>query len=167
MPKHVRFPLSLATVALLASGLGVASGLPAYAGQKGTASGDLSFEKTETVNSVRGKAKIVTRTINGTAHADSKGGPLDQTRVRCHMTLVIVEGSKTPADGSGYCNGIGQAGDTWNMLLSGNENGGNWSFVDGTGRFDAIKGAGTWKHQGAARSGNERYVWQGEWELKD
>ena len=167
MVKHTRPLLSFAAALLMASGLAGLSGMAAQAAQKGSTRGDLTFEKTETVNNVRGKTKVVTRTIIGVSHTADKGGPLDGTSVRCHMTLVIVEGSKSPAEGSGYCNGIGAAGDTWNMLLSGNENGGSWTFVDGTGKFDDIKGMGTWKHQGAARTGSESYLWQGEWELKN
>ena len=164
MKKPERALLPYAAAIFLACGFD-ASVIPAFAGQKGATSGDLTFEKTETVNNVRGKTKIVTRTITGISHSADKGGPLDEASVRCHMTLVVVEGSKRPAEGSGYCNGIGRAGDTWNMLLSGNERGGDWTFVDGTGRYDDIQGKGTWKHEGAARTGNERYTWQGEWEL--
>ncbi len=139
----------------------------AVAGETGATSGYLAFQKSEQINSSRGGTNVVTRTLVGVSHAKEKGGPLDKAQFRCHMTFVVVSGSKAPATGSGYCHGIGSAGDTWAMLLSGDEAGGKWKFLDGTGRYDLIKGLGTWQHKGSPRDNTERYEWEGKWELKD
>ncbi len=138
---------------------------PAMAGETGRSGGSLSFEKSEHVNSSRGTTSIVTRHVVGVSHARDKGGPLDEAQFQCHMTFVVEQG-RTPAQGSGYCHGIGSDGSTWSMLLSGGETGGTWRFVEGTGRYDMIKGSGTWRHQGSPDTNSERYDWSGEWELK-
>lgn len=150
---------------VLVVGIALASA-PATAAETGRSSGSLSFEKSEHVNSVRGTTRIVTRHVVGVSHARAKGGPLDEAQFHCHMTFVIENG-RSPAQGSGYCHGIGGAGDTWSMLLSGGETGGTWSFVEGTGRYDMIKGNGTWRHEGSPDTNTERYEWAGGWTLKN
>lgn len=152
---------TLFAAGFLATGLCSAS----QAGEKGSSSGDLIFEKTEKVDWSRGGTKLVTRTITGVTRAKDDGGPLNEAQFRCHMTLIVIEKSTTPAEGSGYCSGVGPKGNTWSMLLSGNEAGGTWQFVDGTGRYDNIKGSGTWRHKGSEKDKTERYEWAGTWEL--
>lgn len=137
------------------------------AGETGASSGYLAFQKSERINSSRGGTNVVTRTLVGVSQAKEQGGPLDKAQFRCHMTFVVVSGSKAPATGSGYCRGISSAGDTWTMLLRGDEAGGKWTFLDGTGRYDMIKGLGTWQHKGSPRDNTERYEWDGKWELKN
>jgi hypothetical protein len=141
-------------------------GIPALAGVTGSSHGSLTFEKSEHVNSERGSTNVVTRHVSGTSHGADKGGPMDEATFQCHVTFVVEKG-KPLTRGSGYCHGIVAAGDTWAMLLSGDEKGGKWSFVEGTGRYEMIKGSGTWRHEGSADSRSERYEWSGNWELKE
>ena len=138
----------------------------AIAVEAGASSGTLTFEKSEHLDSTHNGTKVVTRTVTGVSHAKEKGGPLDDARFRCHMTLVVAVKSKAPAEGSGYCHGVGSNGDSWAMLLSGGDTGGTWMFVDGTGRYDNIKGSGTWRHGGSPQNKSERYDWVGHWELE-
>lgn len=148
-----------------AFGLWISVSATATAGKTGWSSGYLTFEKTEHVNDERGKAKLVTRIISGMAHAKDKGGPLDEAKIRCQMTFIVYTGRRGPAEGlMGYCVGIGSSGDTWEMLINGNELGGKWKFVDGVGLYHNIEGSGSWHHKGSRKDNPERYEWAGSWE---
>ncbi len=136
------------------------------AGETGASKGDLIFEKSERINRSRGGTKLVTRTLIGKSRDKGEKGPFNDAYFRCHITFVIYEKSNAPADGSGYCSGIGEQGNTWDLLLDGNQNGGTWKFVDGTGRYENIKGSGTWRRSGEERNMTERYEWKGKWELQ-
>ena len=166
-PEFGIFRVSVSSI-FAASALWLAMSGQAAAGQTGSSSGDLTFQRSEHVNSARGGSKVVTRTVTGVSHAKDKGGPLDEAEIRCYLTFVAYKGRKGTEKGSGYCVGIGSKGNTWEMLLSGDgKGGGTWKFVDGTGRYDSIKGSGNWQHKGSKKDKNERYEWTGQWELKN
>ena len=82
-------------------------------------------------------------TITGTTLAKEPGGPFDKSSWQCVGVVRILQGTAT---GDGMCEWVDADGDKalGRYTRTGNP-GGDWTFINGTGKYAGITGGGTSK----------------------
>ena len=79
---------------------------------------------------------------SGVVFADDPASPIDRTATTCTGSMVMdATGQATVV--SGHCDGVNADGDVWTAWYAGNQDGGAWGFMGGTGKFEGIEGRGT------------------------
>ena len=90
--------------------------------------------------------------------------PLNEANHKCSTTnLIAADGSVSVA---GYCDGIDADGDAWWLWIRGDQDGGTWAYIGGTGKFDGIEGGGTYSVGDGWPDGRIINSWEGSWTMK-
>lgn len=83
----------------------------------------------------------------------------------CYGTNVVsAEGE--PVSGAGSCTAIDEDGDAWTAWWTGTA-GGEWGFLNGTGKYAGISGGGTWEAAAEYADGKSTNSWIGSWTIPE
>jgi hypothetical protein len=96
---------------------------------------------------------------------NNPGNPFHMTSLDCYSTFIATADGAS-GKGGGYCQGLDKDGDLWWIHFQGDFTGGTWTLMGGTGKFDGIKGGGTYKPVAQLEGGRSMTVWDGTWEMK-
>ncbi len=64
------------------------------------------------------------------------------------------------------CGGVDADGDVWTIWYGGDEDGGDWGYMGGTGKFEGIKGGGTFSAESQWSDGRGINSWEGTYTLR-
>ena len=67
---------------------------------------------------------------------------------------------------SGHCDGVDADGDVWTIWYGGDEDGGDWGYMGGTGKFEGIEGGGTFSAESQWSDGRGINSWEGKYTLR-
>jgi hypothetical protein len=142
--------------------LALATGSPA---QEQSHSGDFAFVTTSSEEMSLNDGTVLTRVVqSGVVIADDSSSPIDRTATTCTgSTVMDASGSATVI--SGHCDGVDGDGDVWTIWYGGNQDGGDWGYMGGTGKFDGIKGRGTFSAESQWADGRGINSWEGKYTL--
>ncbi len=120
--------------------LAIAPGSPA---QERSDSGDFAFMTTSSEEMPLSDGQMLMRVVqSGMVFADDPASSIDRTATTCTgSTVMDATGRATVI--SGHCDGVDTKGDVWTAWYAGNQDGGDWGFMGGTGKFEGIEGRGT------------------------
>ena len=93
---------------------------------------------------VHSKAHIaLSYTLTGTSRANKPGGPFDNQSFQCVGVTRVMQGTVT---GDGICEYVDADGDKFlgRLTRTGNP-GGEWTVINGTGKYAGITSGGTYK----------------------
>ncbi len=96
---------------------------------------------------VHSKAHIaLSYTLTGTSLANKPGGPFGNLSYQCVGVVRVMQGTAT---GDGNCEYVDADGDKvlGRGIRTGNP-GGEWTFINGTGKYAGITGGGAFKYLG-------------------
>ncbi len=96
---------------------------------------------------VHSKAHIaLSYTLTGSARSNVAGGPFDKTSFQCVGVVRVMQGTAT---GDGICEYVDADGDkTLGKATRTGNPGGEWTFINGTGKYAGITGGGSYKYLG-------------------
>ncbi len=116
---------------------------PGSYAQERSHSGDFAFMITASEEMPLGDGHVLTRVVqSGMVFADDPASPIDRTATTCTgSTVMDATGRATVV--SGHCDGVDADGDVWTAWYGGDEDGGDWGYMGGTGKFEGIEGGGT------------------------
>ena len=80
---------------------------------------------------------------SGMIIADDPASPLNRSATTCSGSSVVNTSTQAAAV-AGYCDMVDVDGDVWTAWYSGDQDGGVWGFLVGTGKFEGIQGEGTY-----------------------
>jgi len=154
------FLILAGTVVLL---LSLAPGSPA---QESSHSGDFAFTTTSSEEMPLGDGRVLMRVVqSGMVFADDPASPLDRTATTCTgSTVMDATGRATVV--SGHCDGVDADGDVWTIWYGGDEDGGDWGYMGGTGKFEGIEGGGTFSAESQWSDGRGINSWEGTYTLR-
>ena len=92
--------------------------------------------------------------------------PFHRTEQNCSGTEVIAVGGGS-VKGAGYCDGTDLDGDVWWIWFRGDDEGGVWGLLGGTGKFEKLKGGGSLRYVHRWPGGKFTIKWEGSWESVD
>jgi hypothetical protein len=92
--------------------------------------------------------------------------PFHRTEQDCSGTEVSGAGNESVSD-AGYCVGTDPEGDVWWIWFRGDDEGGIWGLLGGTGKFEKLKGGGSLRYVHRWPSGKYTIKWEGTWESGD
>ena len=124
-----------------------------------------STTKTDTVPLEDGRALLHIHNW-GLFFTDNPASLLNQSRYDCFGTHLINSEGESQS-GRGYCAGIAANGDLWWNRWTGTLDGGDWTFVGGTGRFAHISGGGQWSTAAGFAQESTVTVWEGRWQWRE
>lgn len=105
-------------------------------------SGRSAFHVTQESYKHSSGKEVLYITFDGVQFTDDAEKPLDRAHQVCH-TAGVVEGFGGKF--RGYCSAIDDDGDMWWVSWHRiDENGGTWSYLGGTGKYEGETGSGTW-----------------------
>lgn len=81
---------------------------------------------------------------SGIIMTDDPASALNRSATTCSGSSVINASTQAAAI-AGYCDMVDVDGDVWTAWYSGDQDGGVWGFLVGTGKFEGVKGEGTWR----------------------
>jgi len=121
----------------------------------------------ESVSTItRADGMTVTRQIlKGTAIADDPTTPLSLASQDCMFTTVTAADGKSFSSG-GYCDGVDKDGDVYWAVGTADQNGGEWHYIGGTGKFEGLEGGGTYQLALEWPDGKVMATWAGTGTLK-
>ena len=120
--------------------LAVAPGSPA---QERSDSGDFAFMTTSSEEMPLSDGRVLTRVVqSGMVFADDSSSPIDRTATTCTGSMVMDASARATVV-SGHCDGVDADGDVWTAWYGGDQDGGDWGFMGGTGKFEGVEGRGT------------------------
>ena len=96
--------------------------------------------------------------------ADDPNNPLHRTNQNCSGTGIASSDGRNYS-GSGYCDMIDASGSVAWIWYRGNETGGTWGFIDGSGRFDGVTAGGTYNIVLGWEDGKQINNWEGTYEI--
>ena len=125
-----------------------------------TGSGDLTYITVDSETHERADGTVIARNHSKSViRADDPSVPFHLATQDCIGTTVIrTDGGQA---GSGYCDAVDKDGDVWWIWWRSNRNGSTWSFIDGTGKYEGIKGGGTTSIEAAYPDGRMAMTWNG------
>ena len=110
--------------------------------------------------------RTVTRQVlRGTAIADDPNTPLSLASQDCMFTTVTAADGKTFSSG-GFCDGVDKDGDVYWAIGKADQNGGEWHYLGGTGKFEGLEGGGTYQLALEWPDGKVLATWEGTGTLK-
>jgi hypothetical protein len=110
--------------------------------------------------------RTVERNFNaGFLVASQPDNPLNLNTHKCTGTTVISADGKSQV-GGGHCVSVDSDGDFSWLWWRGDQAGGTWGYLGGTGKFDGVKGGGTWKSGQTWADGQYINTYEGTWEMK-
>ena len=96
---------------------------------------------------------------------DDASSPLHLVGMSCVGSSVVSTDRKS-SSGGGYCLIVDRAGELiWAWWL-GDQDGGTWGFLDGTGKFAGVQGNGIWTSGAVFPSGKLINKWTMTWRMK-
>ena len=104
--------------------------------------------------------------LRGVVLASDPTSPIHLSNQDC-MGSTIPNETGAPLNGAGSCTGIDRDGDIWWIWYSNTSQSRDWGFIDGTGKFEGVKGNGTTSVLSASPNGRLAVTWQGKWTMKD
>ncbi len=103
----------------------------------------------------------------GFLSADDPKNPFHRVNFDCSGTVAMAAGGGTGVM-AGTCNGIDSDGDVYTLWWKGDDlTGGTWGLMNGSGKFEGIKGGGTF---GTGLTWTDQKVinrWDGTWTMKN
>jgi hypothetical protein len=116
---------------------------PGSQAQERSDSGDFSFVTASSEEMPLGDGQVLMRVVqSGMVFADDPASPLDRSATTCSGSTVMgVPAQATVV--SGHCDMVDADGDVWTAWYAGNQDGGDWGFMGGTGKFEGVEGDGT------------------------
>ncbi len=116
---------------------------PGSSAQERSDSGDFAFVTASSEEMPLSQGHVLMRVVqSGVVFADDPASPMDRTATTCTGSMVMdATGQATVV--SGHCDGVNADGDVWTAWYAGNQDGGAWGFMGGTGKFEGIEGRGT------------------------
>ena len=154
------FLILAGTVVLL---LSLTTGSPA---QERSHSGDFAFMTTASEEMPLSDGQVLMRVVqSGMVFADDPASPIDRTATTCTgSTVMDATGRATVV--SGHCDGVDADGDVWTIWYGGDEDGGDWGYMGGTGKFEGIEGGGTFSAESQWSDGRGINSWKGTYTLR-
>jgi len=142
--------------------LSLTTGSPA---QERSHSGDFAFMTTASEEMPLSDGQVLMRVVqSGMVFADDPASPIDRTATTCTgSTVMDATGRATVV--SGHCDGVNADGDVWTIWYGGDEDGGDWGYMGGTGKFEGIKGGGTFSAESQWSDGRGINSWEGKYTL--
>lgn len=121
----------------------------------------------ESVNSSKlPDGRTVTRQVlKGTAIADETDTPLSMVSQDCMFTTVTSADGKTFSSG-GYCDGVDVDGDVYWAVGTATQDGGEWHYIGGTGKFEGMTGGGKYQLAMTWPDGKIVATWDGTATMK-
>ena len=143
--------------------LSLTTGSPA---QERSHSGDFAFMTTASEEMPLSDGQVLMRVVqSGMVFADDPASPLDRTATTCTgSTVMDATGRATVV--SGHCDGVDADGDVWTIWYGGDEDGGDWGYMGGTGKFEGIEGGGTFSAESQWSDGRGINSWEGTYTLR-
>ena len=159
-PRGRTFLMAAGTMVLL---LCLAPGSPA---QERSHSGDFAFMTTASEEMPLSDGQVLMRVVqSGMVFADDSSSPIDRTATTCTgSTVMDATGRATVV--SGHCDGVDADGDVWTAWYGGDEDGGDWGYMGGTGKFEGIEGGGTFSAESQWSDGRGINSWEGTYTLR-
>ncbi|MFQ5528807.1 MAG: hypothetical protein ACE5FP_00510 [Gemmatimonadota bacterium] len=116
---------------------------PGAEAQERSDSGSFSFSVASSEQMPLSDATVLMRVVQSgmvlTADPDS---PLNRSATTCSGSTVA---SAETASIAGYCDMVDVDGDVWTAWYRGDQDGGVWGFLVGTGKFEGVQGEGTFR----------------------
>ncbi len=142
--------------------LSLTTGSPA---QERSHSGDFAFMTTASEEMPLSDGQVLMRVVqSGMVFADDPASPIDRTATTCTgSTVMDATGRATVV--SGHCDGVDADGDVWTIWYGGDEDGGDWGYMGGTGKFEGIEGGGTFSAESQWSDGRGINSWEGTYTL--
>ena len=142
--------------------LSLTTGSPA---QERSHSGDFAFITTASEEMPLSDGQVLMRVVqSGMVFADDPASPIDRTATTCTgSTVMDATGRATVV--SGHCDGVDADGDVWTIWYGGDEDGGDWGYMGGTGKFEGIEGGGTFSAESQWSDGRGINSWEGKYTL--
>lgn len=143
--------------------LSLTTGSPA---QERSHSGDFAFMTTASEEMPLSDGQVLMRVVqSGMVFADDPASPIDRTATTCTgSTVMDATGRATVV--SGHCDGVDADGDVWTIWYGGDEDGGDWGYMGGTGKFEGIEGGGTFSAESQWSDGRGINSWEGTYTLR-
>ena len=117
----------------------------------------------ETVQGFDGGKTVVRNSQQGFSLADDPQDPLHMISFDCTgITAMSASGQMS----HGHCDGVSLEGDTYSLWWRGDETGGDWGFIAGTGKYSGINGGGTYRPVASWPDGRSAVRWTSEWALQ-
>ena len=118
---------------------------PGSAAQESSDSGSFSFSTTSSEEMPLSDGIVLMRVVQaGMVLADDPASPLNRSATTCSGSTVINTATQTAAT-AGYCDMVDVDGDVWTAWYQGDQDGGVWGFLVGTGKFEGVRGEGTFR----------------------
>ena len=143
--------------------LALATGSPA---QEQSHSGSFAFTTTSSDEMPLSDGQVLVRVVQtGLVLADDPTSPIDRTATLCTgSTVMDASGMATVI--SGVCDGVDADGSVWTAWYGGDQQGGAWGYMGGTGKFEGIKGGGTFSAEVQWSDGRGINSWEGTYTLR-
>jgi len=100
----------------------------------------------------------------GVVLADDAASPIDRTATTCSGSSVM-DASGVAVVVSGVCDGVAADGSVWTAWYGGDQEGGAWGFMGGTGKYEGIEGRGTFSAGEQWSDGRGINSWEGTYTL--
>ena len=143
--------------------LALAPGAPA---QERSDSGDFTFLTTSSEEMPLSDGHVLMRVVqSGMVFADDPASPLDRSATTCSGSTVLDASARATVV-SGHCDMVDADGDVWTAWYAGKQDGGVWGFMGGTGKFEGIKGRGTFSAEAQWADGRGINAWEVTYTLK-
>jgi len=123
-----------------------------------------SPESTSTMTLADGRT-VTRQVLKGTAIADDPSTPLSLASQDCMFTTVTAADGKSFNSG-GFCDGVDKDGDVYWAVGTSTQNGGEWHYIGGTGKFEGLEGGGTYQLALEWPDGKVMATWEGTGTLK-
>lgn len=99
----------------------------------------------------------------GFSLADDPNDPLNMVSFDCAGVTAMSASGQTS---HGHCDGVDTDGDTYSLWWRGDDTGGDWGFIAGTGKFSGINGGGTYQPVAEWPDGKNVVRWTSEWAMQ-
>jgi uncharacterized protein YaiE (UPF0345 family) len=160
MATHGRTFLILAGAAV--SFLAVA---PESRAQERSDSGDFTFLTTSSEEMPLSDGHLLVRVVqSGMVFAADPASPLDRSATTCSGSMVM-DASARGTVVSGHCDMVDEDEDVWTIWYAGDQDGGSWGFMGGTGKFEGVEGRGTFSADAQWADGRGINSWEGTYTL--
>jgi hypothetical protein len=117
----------------------------------------------EMVQEFSGGSTVVRFSQQGFSLADDPNDPLHMVSFDCAGVTAMTAAGQTS---HGHCDGVNTDGDTYSLWWRGDDTGGDWGFIAGTGKFSGINGGGTYQPAAEWPDGKNAVRWTSEWALQ-
>jgi hypothetical protein len=153
---------------LIASGAAVLflAGAPGSPAQERSDSGDFAFLTTSSEEMPLSDGNVLMRVVqSGMVFADDSTSPLDRSATTCSGSMVMDTSARATVI-SGHCDMVDTDGDVWTIWYAGDQDGGDWGFMGGTGKFEGVEGRGIFSAEFQWSDGRGINSWEGTYTLR-